>query len=470
MSVSSQGMGQVITFYTYKGGVGRSMALVNIGVLLARGEHKVLLIDWDLEAPGLDEYFKSPKKCVLSSDRDKKPGVVDLLLETDREKGIKWRDCLITAKFPGGNLDLISAGRRDKKYQGKLRKLDWGVLYESYHIGDFLEEMRSELKGNYDFILIDSRTGITDIGDICTVLLPDTLITIFTSNNQNIDGCETVVERARAARRKLPVNRNKLIVVPLASRDESDSEYEEATVWRKRFATRFKKYLSEWLPQSVTTEEYFNRLYIPYVPVWSFGERIPVLESQHELRDPKTIGASYLVLSRLIESDLEWFSAPSLTEIDDLKSKQAEIRVAEESYEKLARDQRRLKNKIDQLNLLLKSSDDEKHKIAIANKKLEAEQRFRQKEIEVRMVEAEARQRFDIAQKKQRVKMFTYSAFATTLFLSVSFGIYSYSNDARNTAIELQLKKEINRSRAESADTQRKLIDLIKKLESLQRG
>ena len=45
--------GQVITFYSYKGGTGRSMALANIACLLARqsGQGRgVLVIDWDLEA------------------------------------------------------------------------------------------------------------------------------------------------------------------------------------------------------------------------------------------------------------------------------------------------------------------------------------------------------------------------------------------------------------------------------------
>src|SRR5262245_23808767 len=48
----------VITFYSYKGGVGRSMALANVAVLLARRARlRVLVVDWDLEAPGIEKYF-----------------------------------------------------------------------------------------------------------------------------------------------------------------------------------------------------------------------------------------------------------------------------------------------------------------------------------------------------------------------------------------------------------------------------
>ena len=49
--------GLVCTFYSYKGGVGRSMALANVGAVLAKAGHKVLLVDWDLEAPGVHRYF-----------------------------------------------------------------------------------------------------------------------------------------------------------------------------------------------------------------------------------------------------------------------------------------------------------------------------------------------------------------------------------------------------------------------------
>ena len=49
--------GKIVTFYSYKGGTGRSMALVNVGWILASAGYRVLLVDWDLEAPGLHRYL-----------------------------------------------------------------------------------------------------------------------------------------------------------------------------------------------------------------------------------------------------------------------------------------------------------------------------------------------------------------------------------------------------------------------------
>ena len=42
--------GQVVTFYSYKGGTGRTMALANVAWILAANGKKVLTIDWDLES------------------------------------------------------------------------------------------------------------------------------------------------------------------------------------------------------------------------------------------------------------------------------------------------------------------------------------------------------------------------------------------------------------------------------------
>src|SRR5258708_19392098 len=55
--------GAIITFYSYKGGTGRTMALANYACYLAQrpvlSGKRILIIDWDLEAPGLHRYFPS---------------------------------------------------------------------------------------------------------------------------------------------------------------------------------------------------------------------------------------------------------------------------------------------------------------------------------------------------------------------------------------------------------------------------
>ena len=61
MIEESPELGKIITFYSYKGGTGRSMALANaacwlVKKYLARSQ-RVLMMDWDIEAPGLHHFF-----------------------------------------------------------------------------------------------------------------------------------------------------------------------------------------------------------------------------------------------------------------------------------------------------------------------------------------------------------------------------------------------------------------------------
>ena len=76
--------GEVITFYSYKGGTGRSMALANAACLLARrravGDRRVLVIDWDLEAPGQHYYFPLPLRAGVEEPGQKQDGLIELFL------------------------------------------------------------------------------------------------------------------------------------------------------------------------------------------------------------------------------------------------------------------------------------------------------------------------------------------------------------------------------------------------------
>ncbi|KMW59676.1 putative ATP/GTP-binding protein [Candidatus Rhodobacter oscarellae] len=328
-------LGGIYTFYSYKGGVGRSMALANVGALLALEGFKVLLLDWDLEAPGLEAFFQGKKQCQLEGSVEVTPGIIDLLTARSEARTLDWRSCRLSVKFRGSELDFISAGQRSREYSTRVQNVDWTAMFEEHDIGNYLENLREEMKLEYDFILIDSRTGITDIGDICTVLMPDYLITLFVSNQQNINGCKEIIRRAREARQNLPVNRSRLMVVPMPCRDESDSEYEEASRWRSVFESNFSEELFEWLPAEFNATDYFSRMYIPYIPIWSFGERLPILESRRELRDPKTIGASYLAIAGLLRDRLNWYSAVGVEERSSIQAAAIELQMRGEETREL---------------------------------------------------------------------------------------------------------------------------------------
>src|SRR5712691_10637842 len=86
--------GAIYTFYSYKGGVGRSMALANVAALLAKWGKKVLVVDWDLEAPGIERFFE-PKTPELGPQRQKTPGMVDLIDALVQGQPLDWRKCVL---------------------------------------------------------------------------------------------------------------------------------------------------------------------------------------------------------------------------------------------------------------------------------------------------------------------------------------------------------------------------------------
>lgn len=213
--------GKIVTFYSYKGGTGRTMALANVGWILASAGKRVLLVDWDFEAPGLHRYlhpFLEDKELTST------PGLIDFFTDfavaarvanLQKKTGSDappWYEPYVSLVrytipvewdyFPaGGALELVPAGRQDAGYSVNVTTYDWEGFY-SKGGGVFLEALKERLRKDYDFVLIDSRTGISDTSGICTVQMPDELVVLFTLNQQSMKGAMTVADAADRMRRK----------------------------------------------------------------------------------------------------------------------------------------------------------------------------------------------------------------------------------------------------------------------------
>jgi CO dehydrogenase nickel-insertion accessory protein CooC1 len=68
--------GRVVTFYSYKGGTGRTMALANVAWILAANGRRVLVADWDLESPGLHRFYNPFLKPATVREA---AGIIDLI-------------------------------------------------------------------------------------------------------------------------------------------------------------------------------------------------------------------------------------------------------------------------------------------------------------------------------------------------------------------------------------------------------
>jgi cellulose biosynthesis protein BcsQ len=298
---------RIFTFYSYKGGVGRSMAVANVATLLSSMGRKVLVVDWDLEAPGIERYFEDSGSSGPADDGNTDtPGVVDLIHGVTADVGPGWRDCRLLFQPLTGKpaVAVIPAGRRDEDYLAKMQDIEWARLFREKNLAAYLENMRTEWTGEYDVVLIDSRTGVNDLGGICTIYLPAILIAMFTANQQSVYGVIDVIRRAREARKRLPYDRGLLVAVPVPSRDESKTNHDQAVQWRRFFAKKLADFYRDFLPPHVDPFDAASLLRIPNMPYWSFGERLPV--TREYIGDPNSLSYHYALLARLIDSGLNW--------------------------------------------------------------------------------------------------------------------------------------------------------------------
>ena len=265
--------GQVITFYSYKGGVGRSFLVASVAVTLASWGKKVICIDWDLEAPGLSIYFKPYIDPVNN-------GLLDLTEDIRHKPRVSWRDYVTPVRLPQeAKLDFIPAGGGEN-YSDRIQALSWDDLFDKYKFGQYLESMRHDLKEEYDFVLIDSRTGLSDVGGICAVQLPDLLIVLVTTNEQSINGASDIARRIPVARDSLTFDRLALPIIPVLSRFDAREERELGHRWLNLTAERLGSLYMPWLPIGHKVIDVLERTTIPYVSSWNFGERIPHLEER----------------------------------------------------------------------------------------------------------------------------------------------------------------------------------------------
>jgi MinD-like ATPase involved in chromosome partitioning or flagellar assembly len=290
--------GLLVTFYSYKGGVGRTMALANVGALLAICGYRTLCVDWDLEAPGLSVYFRQWMK------DDRTLGFADLLDAILSGRQPNWREHLTHVALPTalGSVSLIHAGSQDGHYLERVQGLNWEKLYLDGGFGNITEQWRNEWKQEFDFILVDSRTGITDTGGICTIQLPDILVLVLTANQQSIEGSVEVAAKVTQVRSTLPFDRGKLPVVPVLSRLETRLEYDLAQEWLLRVKGSFEPHIRAWSSQDVDPESIVRFLRIPSIPYWSFGEELPVVSKGTS--DPEDIGYAYENLAALLSRRL----------------------------------------------------------------------------------------------------------------------------------------------------------------------
>ena len=242
----------VTTFYSYKGGVGRTLALVNVAYELAASGQKVLVVDFDLEAPAIHrDTWRRPKGRSSGEEsraRPTHPGIVDYVgrfIETMRAPRAEDHIVDATPKDPTtgepmikGEIALMPSGELNEDYGKRLGAIDWNELYAKYDGYVMFEDLREQWRQlGYDYVLLDSRTGVTDVGGICTRHLPDSVVMMFRPDEQSLQGTAGIVDAIRNERPAPGRDRARLHFV-MAGIPDADDEEGVLDELRERFQQR----------------------------------------------------------------------------------------------------------------------------------------------------------------------------------------------------------------------------------------
>ena len=184
---------RTVTFYSFKGGVGRTTALTHVASILATRGLKVVAIDLDLEAPGLSTAFNLQPQ--------PKYGIVDYFYERSYlPEGIDPRISIAEifgeVRVPNatGRLFVVPAGYLNLDYVSKVDDLHATTVIDGSQSlwSVFKREIQEQLKP--DILLVDSRTGINQWGALSLIEAADEAIIFLFPNEQNKQGIEVLLQ------------------------------------------------------------------------------------------------------------------------------------------------------------------------------------------------------------------------------------------------------------------------------------
>jgi MinD-like ATPase involved in chromosome partitioning or flagellar assembly len=230
---------KTITFYSYKGGTGRSLALANAAVYLTTLGFKVVALDFDLDAPGL--HYK------LSRNEDGSPlpvekGLVDYVATflTEGQVRMPLHNFITSVAIPGterSHVHLMPAGQvPSADYWIKLSRINWHELFykkgaKGVHI---FKELQTRILDEMqpDFLLVDSRTGITEMGGVATTLLADKVLCLVSPTLENLEGARAVLRSLKRSRREISGGDLEIMVAVSRLPEQKDTEFEQEVTTR----------------------------------------------------------------------------------------------------------------------------------------------------------------------------------------------------------------------------------------------
>jgi len=294
--------GEVLTFYSTKMGVGRSMGLASIACILASKGKRVLVIDWDFDNPTVYRYL-----ALLSPENEEQikssPGLIDLCWDVLRAaRGLRptqiadviaennfsmlWAHITpfsLGGRFVNeGRVDIMMAGRQDQRFNVRVRYFSWSEFYDRCDGAAFFDAMFDWMVAEYDYVLVDSLGGRARSSVLFPFLRTDKLIVCFTLDEDSVDTSASATGFIKSR------TGGALQVYPVTMR--VDSAERERLELRKAYArSKFAPYLAHL--RGHEKEKYWSGVENPEIPYFSYARELPPLRENSD--DPKSLSSAY---------------------------------------------------------------------------------------------------------------------------------------------------------------------------------
>jgi len=189
-----------VLFYSFKGGVGRTQTMLNMAKYLSKEQNKkILLVDFDIHAPGLSYLAK-----FVANDKNNKSYLLDFLLNSFEGKKSKLYMEEISDNLyltPAYNINIIKQCHESLnqlsqylyilKQSAQERKNNVSTVADTV-LKYIIETIKNE--HDFDYVFFDARTGMTEVSDILFSNFVDLKIIVSSFNEQNIGGTHSILE------------------------------------------------------------------------------------------------------------------------------------------------------------------------------------------------------------------------------------------------------------------------------------